>query len=106
MAGLSIALLLALQGPTAPKPASIYQRVVARAIERAEAGLLDAVRFDVDHSRWEDPWVVTTNHYEVRTTRSYAQARTIADSAEYMRGEFVKLLGEGRGGRTARQAIW
>jgi hypothetical protein len=107
MAGISFLLLLTgLQASPAASPASLYRRVIARALERVEGGLLAAAKFDVNHSRWEDPWVVTSEHYEVRSTRSYAQARTIADSVEFLRGELVKLVGEGRGGRTARQAIW
>jgi len=106
MSGIFLALFLGLQGGASARLESPYRRVVARALERTEADLMAAARFDVDHSRWEDPWVVVTEHYEVRSTRSYSQARTIADSSEFLRREFVKLLGEGRGGRTARQAIW
>ena len=107
MASLSIALLLAaLQGASAPKAGEVYQRVLARALQRAEAGILASVRFDIEHGSWADPWVVRSEHYEVRTTKSYAQARAVADSAEYMRAEFVKLLGEGRGGRGGKQAVW
>jgi hypothetical protein len=105
MPGLTALLLLGLQGGTAARP-DPYRRVVERALARAEAGLLAAARFDVDHSRWEDPWVVVSEHYEVRSTRSYAQARAIADASEFLRGELVKLLGEGRGVRTARLGIW
>lgn len=93
--------------PESAKPESLYRRVVGRALERAKANLVAAADLDVDHSRWEDPWVVVSEHYEVRSTKSYAQARTIADSSEFLRGEFVKLLGEGTsGGRTTRQKIW
>jgi hypothetical protein len=105
MLGLSALFILVLQGGAAAR-SDPYRRVVERALARAEAACLAAARFDADHSRWEDPWVVVSEHYEVRSTKSYAQARTIADSSEFLRGEFVKLLGEGRAGRTARQAIW
>jgi len=102
---LAVLVLAALQAAPA-RLEGPYKRVVSRALERAEAKLLTSASFDVDHSRWEDPWVVQTEHYEVRSTKSYAQAHSIADSAEFMRGEYVKLLGEGRGGRAGRQAIW
>ena len=99
-------LLVSLQSGARARTDGPYGRVVARALERSAAELLAAAKFDVDHSRWEDPWVVTSEHYEVRSIKSYAQARTIANSSEFLRGEFVKLLGEGRGGRAARHAIW
>ncbi len=103
---LPVLVLIGLQGSPTPKPAELYRRAVARALARAQAELVAAARPDVDHSRWEDPWVVVSEHYEVRSTRSYAQARSIADSSEFLRGEMVKLLGEGDGGRKARQPIW
>jgi hypothetical protein len=105
-ASLLVLLLAIPQSGSSTKHETPYRRVIARALERTEADLLAAAKFDVDHSRWQDPWVVTTEHYEVRSTKSYTQARTIADSCEFLRGEFVKLLGEGRGGRQARQSIW
>lgn len=82
-----------------PAPAgddSAYRRVVTRALERAQTELVAGMNFEVDHSRWEDPWVVRTAHYEVRATRSYLQTVRYAKDLEYMRGEFVKLLGEGQ----------
>jgi len=103
---LPVLVLFGLQGSPAAKPADLYRRAVARALTRARTELVAGAKLDVDHSRWEDPWVVLTEHYEVRSTRSYLQARSIADSSEFLRGEMVKLLGEGRGGRTARQPIW
>jgi hypothetical protein len=93
------------QGASAAKPPDLYRRAVARALERAQAELATGLRFDVDHSRWEDPWVVTTPHYEVRTTASYAQAAEVARSLEFMHGEIVKLLGEGRAPAGPRR-VW
>lgn len=98
-------LLAGLQGAAPAKPVELYRQVVGRALERVQAELLSAADFDVDHSTWDDPWVVATEHYEVRTTKSYAQARTIADSSEFLRGEFVKLLGEGSAD-SDRRPIW
>lgn len=103
---LPVLVLIGAQGSPAAKPADLYRRAVARAYARAQAELVAAAKLDVDHSRWEDPWVAVTEHYEVRSTKSYRQARTIADSSEFLRAEMVKLLGEGRGGRTAKQPIW
>jgi hypothetical protein len=95
--GMLAALLLA--AACAPAPGGnegAYQRVVTRAVERAHAELVAGIEFEVDHSRWENPWVVTTAHYEVRATRSYLQTLQYAKDLEYMHGEFVKLLGEGQ----------
>jgi len=95
--GMLAPLLLALTFAPAPGGNDgAYQRVVTRAFERAQTELVAGISFDVDHSRWEDPWVVTTAHYEVRATRSYLQTARYAKELEYMRGEFVKLLGEGQ----------
>src|SRR5262245_60068070 len=47
--------LAGLQSGASARP-DFYRRAVARALEHAEAGLLSAARFDVSHSRWEDPW--------------------------------------------------
>lgn len=89
-------MLLALFLALAPQVADTdvaYRRVVAGALARAQEKLAASSDFAVDHSRWEDPWVLRSEHYEVRTTKSYAQARTLSKSLEYMHGEFEKLLG-------------
>lgn len=88
-------LATALQTPR-PKAPDVYRRVVARAVERAQKELLSGIDFEVDHSRWEDPWVVTTPHFELRTTHSYGQAAEISRSLEFLHAEWVRLLGEGR----------
>jgi hypothetical protein len=99
LALVSLALALA---PAAPlqRPArsgqEAYRRVVASALARAQAALASSVSLDVDHSRWEDPWVVTSANFEVRTTHSYVQAFELAKNLEFLRSEFVRLLGEGR----------
>lgn len=86
-----LSLAIAPVPPQAPEDA--YRRVVTRALERAQENLVASLDFVVDHSRWEDPWVLRSPHYEVRTTRSYAQARTLSTSLEFMHAEFEKLLG-------------
>jgi len=95
--GLGLALLLPPQGGARPAQApDLYARVLLRGLDRAQAKVLAGLTFEVDHSRWEDPWVVTTAHYQVRTTGSYLQAHEVARDLEFLRGEFVKVLGEGR----------
>ncbi|NOT31603.1 MAG: hypothetical protein HOP15_14245 [Planctomycetes bacterium] len=98
-------LLLASAQSGAVKPVDFYRSVVARAAERAHAEVRVALKFDVDHSRWEDPWVLTSAHYEVRTTHSYAQAAKISRDLEFMYAEFVKLLGEGPA-QSAPRRVW
>jgi hypothetical protein len=83
----------------------IYHRVIAKALDRAQAGLKGKVNFAIDHSRWTDPWVVTSAHYEVRSTHSYGQAADLAKNLDFFRSEFVKLLGEG-GGRAGLEKVW
>jgi len=90
---LLVALVLTLT-PQGTEPGAAYRRVVARALTRAQETLVASSDFEVDHSRWEDPWVLRSEHYEVRTTKSFAQARTLSQSLEYMHGEFEKLLGQ------------
>jgi hypothetical protein len=100
------ALLLALV-PLAPPSGTkdLYARVVSRAVERTQKELLSGIDFEVDHSRWEDPWVVRTAHFELRTTHSYAQAAELGRSLEFLRERWVELLGEGQAS-AAPQRIW
>lgn len=85
-------LLLAL-APQGARTEAAYRRVVTQALARAQEQLAAGSDFAVDHSRWEDPWVLRSPHYEVRTTKSYAQARTLSQSLEFMHAEFEQLLG-------------
>lgn len=87
-------LLLFVGWPTSD-PDELYRRCVARSLERAQVELLEGIDLHVDHSRWEDPWVVTTEHFEVRTVKSHALATALGRSLEYIHGEWVKLLGRG-----------
>ena len=90
------ALTLALLPPLPAGTGDAYRKVVAAALARAQADLAASLDFEIDHSRWEDPWIVTSAHYEVRTTVSFAQAHELAKNLEFLRSEFVELLGEGR----------
>jgi hypothetical protein len=93
------------QGSPAKKPQDLYRRAVTRALARAQVDVGAALDLDVDHSRWEDPWVLTTAHFEVRTTKSYAQALTLGDGLEFVHEEMVKLLGEPRAS-AGRMRVW
>lgn len=100
-----LASLLLLLSTASGASSDAYRRVVTRALERAQGELVAGFDFEVDHSRWENPWVVTTAHYQVRATRSFAQTTRIAQDLEFMHAEFVKLLGEGQPQGAPRQ-IW
>jgi hypothetical protein len=81
---------------SAPDPdvrGALYTRVLAGATERAQAELLAGIQLWKDHSRWEDPWIVESKHYSVRTTASHFVAAKIASDLEFMFGEFQRLLG-------------
>ncbi|MFN0245079.1 MAG: hypothetical protein ACKVWV_19520 [Planctomycetota bacterium] len=91
-----VLLLLAADAASGTKgQADLYGRVVDRALERAQANLIGATDLWVDHSRWENAWIVESERYQVRTTHSRHLALEIAQNLEYMHGEFVKLLGPG-----------
>lgn len=98
------ALALALL-PQDTSPGGAYRRVVTAALSRAQTRLEAGLDLEVDHSRWDDPWIVRTAHYEVRTTKSRGQAATLAKSLEFMRAEFEQLLGPAPA-REERQRIW
>lgn len=91
--------LLALLSSAVPAPGggpdALYRRTVERSLERAQAELVASIDLFVEHPRWEDPWVVTSEHFEVRTTESYALAAEMARQLEFIHGEWVKLLGPG-----------
>ena len=83
----------------------LYRRALSRTLQRAETEYLATLDLWVDHSRWDDPWLATSDHFEVRTIESYALAAEIAKSLEYLRGEWVKLLGTGNA-TAKKQAVW
>jgi hypothetical protein len=82
-----------------------YHRIVAAALARSQKSLAASIDLEIDHSRWEDPWVVTSAHFEVRSTHSFGQASELSKNLEYLRGEWVELLGEGRSS-TEPARIW
>lgn len=84
---------------------SPYRRVLRRALDKAQKDLVAGLDLVVDHSTWSDPWIVRSEHFEVRTTVGYAYAAQFTRDLEYMRSEWVRLLGKGR--ETAeRGAVW
>lgn len=82
-----------------------YRRVLRRALEKSQRELVAGLDLVVDHSKWSDPWVVRSEHFEVRTTVGYAYAAQFTRDLEYMRSEWVRLLGKGRD-PAERGAVW
>lgn len=81
-----------------------YRRALSKAISRAQRSLEADTDFFEDHSTWENPWVVESEHYEVRTTDSRRLGKEVAEGLETMRGYFEDLLG--KVGPTGRGRIY
>lgn len=92
---LGLAGLLAAAPPAAvrARQESGYDRALREATRRAQTKLERSTVLYTDHSRWEDPWVVTTRHYSVTTIDSYFVGRAIADGLESMLQSFQSVLG-------------
>jgi len=70
-----------------------YERVLTRALERAETQLVRGTDLWVDHSTWENAWEVSSEHYTVRTTDSRYLAADIGTGLDIMLGHFQNILG-------------
>jgi hypothetical protein len=70
-----------------------YDRVLERALVRAEADLIRSTDLWVDHSSWENAWEVSSAHYTVRTTESRYLAKDVGEGLEIMLGHFQNILG-------------
>ena len=79
--------------PPKTNPPDLYQRALRRALEKAQIELLQNTDLWEDHTRWEDPWIVESDHYQVRTTHSRLLASSLGKDLDYMFEEVVKLLG-------------
>lgn len=85
---------------SAPASPSTGEAALERATARISARLCESKTLWEDHSSADDPWVVRTEHYEVRTTKPYYVARHLADGLETMAWHFQNVLGRApRGGR-------
>ena len=69
-------------GPQAPAQASV-DRAFAHALSSART-LVDKLDPRFEHSTWEDPWVIPSEHYEVRTTASRAYGVRMSATLEAM----------------------
>jgi hypothetical protein len=72
---------------------SFFQQTLARSAERAQAELLTQTTLWEDHSSWDDPWRIRTDHYEVVTTQSRLKGLEMAYGLETMLGHYQSVLG-------------
>jgi len=94
---LATLLLCALAPAAAPDSAdAVASELVGRAVERSirSAGLRVRERIVLwsDHSSWDDPWVVESEHFRVQTTDRYHFGRKVALGLETMLGHFQRIL--------------
>ena len=78
--------------PTPPERTDPYARAMQRAIDRAEGVLLSGMEIYESGRTWQDPWVVETDHYTVRTARSYYFGLVLGQGLETMLGFFQEAL--------------
>lgn len=93
--------LLAAAGllPSEPAPGIQMDAPERESMDRAFAHALslarskaDGLDFSVDHSSWEDPWVVQSDHYELRTTASRAYGVRMVNTLEGMLPIYQELF--------------
>lgn len=77
----------------ANRPANVSKRVLDRAVKRLHRDLTEELDIWVDRSDFANAWVATTDHFSVRTTKSYGLAKDLASGLETMLGHFRKVLG-------------
>lgn len=68
-----------------------YARVVDEALARVHDEIVKSASAYEDHSTWDNPWVVTSKHYEVRTTWGRKYAVDLAKGLDTMFGYFVEF---------------
>ena len=72
---------------------SVSKRVLERAVDRMHEKLTGRLDIWEDHSSFDNPWIASTDHFSVYTTKSYGQGKDIATGLETMLGHFQKVLG-------------
>ncbi|MCR9248549.1 MAG: hypothetical protein NXI31_26275 [bacterium] len=87
-AGLANASLVGQNAAPVRLTSAAFDRVLSRVQVK-----LDKVDIHEDHSTWQDPWVVESTHFQVRTTGGYGYGREIAAGLEERFEEFQRVLG-------------
>jgi len=92
---LSASALYATRSPRSQVPLERgYKSALAKAVAVAQADLEANSDLFEDHSSWDNPWIVQSPNYEVRTIHSRGLGLEITQGLETMRGYFVDLLGD------------
>ena len=76
----------------AGEPVQPYREALDRALTDERAKVAETEIW-TDHSTWENAWVATSTHYEVRTTQSFGLARDLAGGLDTLQGFFRSVLG-------------
>jgi len=82
-------------GPARPVRGEVDRlrdRALETALARAEEELLRTKDLVVDHTSWDDPWIVRSDRYEVRTTANYFLAARLGRDLDFLFDEFGRLL--------------
>ncbi len=72
---------------------SAYARALQGTLDRVRERVGKTVDIWKDRSTWENAWVAQTDHFAVRTTRSYGFGMKMAEGLEVMLGHFQNKLG-------------
>ena len=90
---LVLALFAAAGAPAARRgEKDVLGPAVARALEKSRQRIQQQHEGWPTHSSWEDPWITTSDHYQVKQTRAYWAGRRIADGLEQMWPHFAEVL--------------
>ena len=82
---------LTAQAPDRPHPPAA--RALDRAVQRMHRSLAPQLDIWTDHSKFENAWVASSEHFTVRTTLSHGLAADVARGLETMLGHIHRTLG-------------
>ena len=88
--------LLSQQDPSGGAPtaaASVVDRAMKGAIDRASLQWIDHFDLYEDHREWDRAWESESAHYRVKTTHSMLLATQLCEDLEAMLGHFQTVLG-------------
>lgn len=88
-------ILPSFQDQTSKDAEDVYLRVVEGALGRMHRHIEKSAQLWEDHSTWDKAWEVRSEHYIVKTTRSYAFGRDIGQGLDVMSGHFRNLIKPG-----------
>ena len=92
---LALALAALVRPLPAPKASSLdehFGRIMQSALDRSGDSLLKRNDFYREHATWEQAFVVSSEHYRLKTVGSRSAANKLVAGLEFMLGEFQSLL--------------